>query len=90
MPADGTPFDDVRGRDGLHDAGPYLEADVPFLVDLLECLQAVGGKSRALDMHLLDAMLSTGLEGFIGIGLQPGLRTKARLERDLPLASINT
>src|SRR3954453_18074164 len=50
--------------------------------DLLQRFQAIADEARIEDRHPLDPFAGETREGGIRVGLQPLLRTEARLERD--------
>ena len=50
------------------------------LGDLLERLEAIGGKARRDDGQPLHAVARQSLDGLVGIGLQPLGAAEARLE----------
>ena len=56
--------------------------------DLLQRLQAVGGKSRRHHGEVLHAALRQRLHGLVGVGLQPFGAAEARLERQHQLGFV--
>ena len=55
--------------------------------ELLQSLQAIGGKSRRGDRDARDAALRVGGERHVRRGLEPFRAAEARLERDVDLAA---
>ena len=72
----------IKRRNVLILLAASLEEDFPILHgNLLQRLQAIGGKAGTDNLDMLHPFLTEHFQRFVGIGRQPGLTTKARLER---------